>query len=418
MSAPESPSIAPQEIGVLVVDDDAFILKMLRHQLIELGFHRIVLCESGAAALSRLALSGQPIDLILCDLNMPQMDGIEFMRKLVDCDYRGSVVLVSGEDDRALRASEKLAGAHGMDVLGSLRKPVSVVQLRELLRSRRLSTRGPRVVRKTYDPHTIREALSRSEMINYYQPQVSVATGEVVGVETLVRWLHPEDGLILPDQFIGVAEEHGLIGLLTRTVTDAALAQAQWWASNGLPLRVAINVSMENLTSLDFVDFVADHTAAAAISPGNVILEVTESRLVQDLRTPLEVLTRLRLKRFRLSIDDFGTGHSSLAQLRDMPFDELKIDRSFVHGAATHATARAIYAASLGLAKQLGMDTVAEGVEDRADWDFLRSTGCSLAQGFFIGKPMLANALKDWTASWTERLARESLVSAGPAALA
>jgi EAL domain-containing protein (putative c-di-GMP-specific phosphodiesterase class I) len=134
--------------------------------------------------------------------------------------------------------------------------------------------------------------------------------------------------------------------------------------------------------------------------PGDIVLEVTESRLMKDLSAPLEILARLRLKRFSLSIDDFGTGHSTLAQLRDFPFDELKVDRSFVHGAAGNDTLSAIYGASLSLAKHLGIKTVAEGVENRADWDFLRGTGCDLAQGYFIAKPMPAGEIPDWIAAW------------------
>jgi EAL domain-containing protein (putative c-di-GMP-specific phosphodiesterase class I) len=143
------------------------------------------------------------------------------------------------------------------------------------------------------------------------------------------------------------------------------------------------------------------------------VLEVTESRLMAKLVTGLDVLNRLRLKRFRLSIDDFGTGHSSLAQLRDIPFDELKVDRTFVHGAATDARLRAIYGASLGMGKELGMTVVAEGVEDRADWAFLRRTGCDLAQGYFIGKPMGAAELIGWLADWKLRLCDESLLADG-----
>ena len=145
-----------------------------------------------------------------------------------------------------------------------------------------------------------------------------------------------------------------------------------------------------------------------------VVLEVTESRLMTDSRAPLEILARLRLRRFGLSIDDFGTGHSSLAQLRDIPFDELKVDRSFVHGAHADETMRAIYEASLGLAKQLNMDIVAEGVEDQADWDFLRRSGCHLAQGYFIAKPMTAADLSDWVDAWRGRLRDEDLIPMPP----
>ena len=127
---------------------------------------------------------------------------------------------------------------------------------------------------------------------------------------------------------------------------------------------------------------------------------MTESQLMKSLSVSLEILTRLRLKRFSLSIDDFGTGHSSLSQLRDITFDELKVDQGFVHGAASNNTLRAIYHASLGLTKQLGMKTVAEGVEDRSDWDFLRSTGCDMAQGYFIAKPMPASEIPDWISAW------------------
>jgi EAL domain-containing protein (putative c-di-GMP-specific phosphodiesterase class I) len=210
--------------------------------------------------------------------------------------------------------------------------------------------------------------------------------------------------MVFPDQFIGVAEEHGLIDDLTRAVIGDAFAQAKTWQDDGLHLRVAINISMDNLATLEFADYVADAAAAAGIAPDVIVLEVTESRLMTNLAAPLEILTRLRLKRFSLSIDDFGTGHSSLVQLRDIPFDELKVDRGFVHGAADNDTLCAIYSASLGLAKHLGMKSVAEGVEDRADWDFLRSTGCDLAQGYFIAKPMPAGEIPDWIITWEANL--------------
>jgi len=141
----------------------------------------------------------------------------------------------------------------------------------------------------------------------------------------------------------------------------------------------------------------------SGVAANDLILEVTESRLMSDVLAPLDILTRLRLKHISLSIDDFGTGHSSLMQLRDIPFDELKIDHSFVHGAGQDKTRRAIFTASLGMARQLGMKTVAEGVEDRADWNFLRQQGCDLAQGYFIAEPMPAGELHDWLNDWETR---------------
>jgi len=171
-------------------------------------------------------------------------------------------------------------------------------------------------------------------------------------------------------------------------------------------LHMSVNLSMDNLASLDFLDLIVDLAAKAGVPPQMVTLEVTETRLREDLRTPLEVLTRLRLKRFRISIDDFGIGNSSLAQLRDIPFDELKIDQSFVHGACSNEKLWAIFDSSLGLAKQLKMEVVAEGVEDQADWDFVRNRGCDIAQGYFIAKPMPAADIPAWIQSWHQTCPR------------
>ena len=395
-------------VRILMLDDEPFMLKLIGRMLANLGFTQVTCCDSGRAALAWLDSSNQPPDLILLDLNMPEMDGLEFVRHLVERLYSGSLILISGEDERMLQAAVKLVQAHKISVLGHLRKPVKPEALSALLEKWTPSSPvRPGAAKKVYGADELRAAIDNGELVNYYQPKVAVATGEVVGVETLVRWRHPQDGMVFPDQFIGVAEAHGLIDDLTRVVLTGALAQAKVWQDAGWVLRVAVNVSMVNLASLDFPDFVAGLAAQAGVPPQGLVLELTESRLMRDLRAPLEILTRLRLKRFRLSIDDFGTGHSSLAQLRDIPFDELKIDQSFVHRAWTDETLRAMYDASLGLARQLGIEAVAEGVEDRNDWDFLRRTGCDLAQGYFIARPMPAADFPGWIQAWEARVREE-----------
>lgn len=389
---------SPFAIRIMVVDDDSFMLKLLGRQLAGLGFAGVSMHTSGRAALDALA---SPPDLILLDLKMPEMDGIEFVRHLVERGYGGSLVLISGEDERMLQAVSTLVRAHSITLLGYLHKPVQLPALAAMLAqwAPALAPRR-RELSASYDVSTLRAAIAGGELVNYYQPKVAVSDSRVVGVETLVRWQHPVDGLVFPDQFIGVAEENGLIDEMTRCVLRGALALLQGWQDTGLNLHVAVNLSMYNLAAPAFVDYVAEQVAQAGVLPGNVVLEVTESRLMADLRIPLEVLARLRLKRFRLSIDDFGTGHSSLAQLRDIPFDELKIDRGFVHRASRDATLRAIFDASMNMARQLGMEAVAEGVEDQDDWDFLRSQRCHLAQGYFIAKPMPSADLPDWIARW------------------
>ncbi|MCK9607480.1 MAG: EAL domain-containing response regulator [Methylomonas sp.] len=385
-------------IKILVIDDDPFMLKLIGHLLNTLGYRRVTSCDNGWAALETF---DNPPDLILLDLNMPEMDGIEFMRHLVERHYAGYLILVSGEDERMLQTAEKLVNAHKIHTLGHLRKPINPSELSEMLQNWMPPSQSrTRSLRKVYPVEAVRAAIANDELILHYQPKVNLATGKVEGVESLVRWHHPKDGMVFPDQFICVAEEHGLIDDLTRGIVGMAFAQTRDWQAEGLYLRVAINISMDNLNTLAFVDEITAAICAIDISPNDIVLEVTESRLMKNLSAPLEILTRLRLKRFRLSIDDFGTGHSTLTQLRDIPFNELKIDRGFVHGMAKDKTLSAIFNASLGLAQQLDMETVAEGVETHEDWAFLRNSGCDLAQGYYIAKPMPASEIPDWINAW------------------
>ncbi|MEI6708895.1 MAG: EAL domain-containing response regulator [Methylococcales bacterium] len=386
----------------LLVDDEPFMLKLLSRILSNLGYTQITSCESGSDALDWLEQPDYSADLILLDINMPEMDGVEFVRELAKRHYSGSLILVSGENERMRQTVEKLGQTYKITMLGHLQKPVNPEELSKLL----VKWVPPwlndySLAQKVeYDVDQIRAAIVNNELVNYYQPQVDVTSGKVVGVEALVRWQHPENGMVFPEQFIHLAEDYGLIDDLTHAVVEAAFAQTRIWRDNNLYQEVSVNISMNNLNSLEFVDYMTAAAANAGITPSDIVLEITESRLMKDLSASLEILSRLRLKRFGLSIDDFGTGYSSFALLRNIPFNELKIDQRFVHGVANNNTLRAIYNASLTLAQQLDMKTVAEGVEDREDWNFLRSTGCDAAQGYFIAKPMPAAKIPDWISNW------------------
>lgn len=396
---------------ILLLDDDPFILRLLTHQLSNMGFDQVVGVERAHEALSMLEQDANAFDVLLCDLLMPEMDGVEFVRHLKRMGYPGALVLISGEDMRILQTVEKLARAHNLQVLGTLAKPIQPAQLLNLLESS-VTDEWPTPDAqgsKAYGPAALRQAIANGDLVNHYQPQVELATGKVVAVETLVRWQHPEDGLVFPDRFIKTAEENGLIDDMTRVVLSEALNQIRQWREAGLFLKVAVNISMDNLISLDFADFVASEVEKAQVPLTSLVLEITESRLMKDPVAPLDILTRLRLRHIGLSIDDFGTGYSSLAQLRDIPFDELKVDRSFVHGAHHNQLLGAIVDASLCMAQYLGIRSVAEGVEDQSDWDFVRGTVCDLAQGYYIAKPMPAEELSDWVADWeTRRLEDDS----------
>lgn len=387
----------------MALDDEPFMLKLHARMLADLGFIACRVFESGREALEDLARGPTP-DLILLDLSMPRMDGIEFIRHLVELEFHGSLLLVSGEDERMLRSAERLIQAHGMTALGHLSKPVKPAALRAMLEEWEKRTGSiARIRGRSYSASEISEGLGRGEFINHYQPKVSLSSGEITGVECLARWEHPEDGLVYPAHFISVAEDHGLIEELTRVTFRRAMGEISDMEAAGLPLKVSVNLAASILTSLDFADFAVAAVQRASLTPRQVVLEVTESELMKDLRGPLEVLTRLRLMRFVLSIDDFGTGYSSLAQLSDIPFDELKIDQSFVHRAAHDPTARAMYDTSLSLAQRLKLRTVAEGVEDQADWDLVQASGCDEAQGYLVARPMPMASLPGFRDDWHAR---------------
>jgi EAL domain-containing protein (putative c-di-GMP-specific phosphodiesterase class I)/FixJ family two-component response regulator len=396
----------PATTRIVLLDDDPFMLKLLTHMLMQLGYTCVVACASGQEALIQVRSTDQVVDLIFLDINMPGMDGVEFIRRLVECQYGGSVILVSGENSRILESVEKLIEAHRLIALGCLQKPVKPDELARLMSTLKPNIGHCRVAHSSqhlYGGEQLRAAIAGGQLVNHYQPKVAMATGEVVGMESLVRWQHPEDGLIFPDRFLGLAEEEGLLTQVTTAVLTEAMKQAKAWWEAGYHLPIAVNISMDDLIALDFPDMAVALAASIGVNPQLLTLELTEGQVMRQLSTVLDVLSRLSLKRFRLSIDDFGTGHSSLAQLRDLPFDELKVDRGFVHGASTDGTREAICTASLRMAHQLQMQVVGEGIEDRDDWNFLSQLGCDVGQGYFIARPMPAAEVADWIRAWGAR---------------
>lgn len=391
-------------MNILLVDDDAFALKLLSRQLLRLGYPSTLTCTSSAEALTLMESCAADIGLVFCDLQMPEVDGIEFIRHLGRLGYRGGLVLVSNEERRILAAARKLAQAHSIAVHAALAKPVDLAVLRRVLEScEKRKAHDARSVAARIGPDELALAIAQGQLVNHYQPKIDLATRALVGVETLVRWRHPELGLVAPEQFIALAEEHRLIDSLTFEVMAMALRQARRWRDDGLDLQLAVNVSMDNLAVLDFPDRLARLAAAADVPLASVVLEVTESRLMKDPRASLDILARLRLKRIGVSIDDFGTGHSSLAQLRDIPFTELKLDRSFVSNVSGDPARSAIVKATLSMARMLGIKSVAEGIEAAADWQFLQSNGCDIGQGYLISPPLPGDALAGWSARWAER---------------
>ena len=239
----------------------------------------------------------------------------------------------------------------------------------------------------------LRRALSEGELIVHYQPKASTSSGEITGVEALIRWQHPVEGLLTPDRFLAVAESAGLMRQLTSYVLERALLALADWNAHGLDLSVAVNLAMPNLLDLQLPDEVSRLLDASGVEPGRLILEITENIVMSDPARILEVVARLHALGVGLSLDDFGAGASSLGYLKRLTVDELKIDRSFVMAMDRDEDSATIVRATVELAHNLGLQVVAEGVETLASWDHLQAWGCDQIQGYLLGRPMTLTQL-------------------------
>jgi predicted signal transduction protein with EAL and GGDEF domain len=244
----------------------------------------------------------------------------------------------------------------------------------------------------------MRRALTNRDFVVHYQPKADSRSRRVIGVEALVRWQHPEYGLVGPDQFIVLAETTGLIRPLTSYVLDSALRERQRWLAVGHDLSVAVNVSARCLLDLKFPLDVATMLGDSGVPPERLVLEITESAIMNDPVRALEVLNQLHAMNVGLSIDDFGTGYSSMAYLKDLPVDELKVDRSFVTHMRAEPKGHTIVRSTIDLAHNLGLKVVAEGVEDEETWQALDLLGCDTIQGYYLARPMSTADLAPWLA--------------------
>ena len=246
----------------------------------------------------------------------------------------------------------------------------------------------------------LRRALHDDELFLHYQPKVSLSTGQVCGAEALVRWQHPHRGLVPPDAFIPLAENTGLIGPLTTRVLDLALAQARRWADAGAPLQIAVNLSARNLLDDRIDTLVAQLLARHGVPAALLKLEVTESAIMTDPLRAKALLERLAAQGITLSIDDFGAGYTSLAQLKNLPITELKVDRQFVSTMQTDTSNRTIVRSVVELGHNLGLTAVAEGVENIETLQQLTDYTCDVAQGYHLSRPLTAQAFDTWRATW------------------
>ncbi len=386
----------------LVAENEPFHREWLVAMLNQLGADHVVEAEDGQAALKALHLADPAIDISLIEIDMPGMDGMELIRHISKEDTRRAVIVVSRLDQALLFSVETMSKAYGVELLGTIVKPATPEALQAAIDRfqdvHRPSKSYSSVPAMSFDD--VREGLDKQQFLPLFQPKIDLATRKVVGVEAFARWEHPKYGRLTPPSFIPLLEVEQAMSRLTSAMIEQSVAAGRGWRAQGFDLTISINVSPSVLGIENFAEQVIAFATTQNVQPASLIFEITEAATVSDNPYFLENLVRLRMHGFGVSVDDYGTGGSSLQQLMRIPFSELKIDRTFVSGAAHNRAVELVLSSSLDVCRQLDRQSVAVGVETKEDWEFLIRLGCTYAQGYYIAKPMEAAALPIWMGEW------------------
>jgi len=382
------------ELNILVVEDDNFQCRMVGNMLRSLGVTAICNAENGKQALDLLhATNAKAVDIAICDMNMPEMDGMEFLRHLGQEKAATSIIILSTLDRALLASVAKMSLAYGINLLGVIEKPIGLAQLELLISQYARAEIKPQqaeaeAVAPGFGLEEILHGVRAKQFEPFFQPKVDLKTGRVTGAEALARWLHPEHGVIAPYAFINLLEQNSQIDELTFLILEKAVAASRVLSNKGYAISVSVNLSLTSLTDIMLANRITQVVRDAGGDPHQIVLEITESAAMTNVALALENLARLRMHGFGLSIDDYGTGYSTMQQLTRIAFSELKIDQSFVTDLADSEAMRIVVESSIEMAHKLQVKSVAEGVESQKDWNTLKSLGCDTAQGYFIARPM------------------------------
>ena len=373
------------ELRVMVVDDHPLQLAVLKNDLIKLGIKYVSTQGSVDSAVEYLAQD--QVDIIICDLQMPGRDGVEMMIELNKNKFSGKVVLLSVADPSIISAVKSMCDSFCFEVIGEISKPYDEYQLESIFNIEMRQAHHKLAIHRdiAITEEEFLFALANNRVKNYYQPLVDFNSGKTVGVEALARWLHPIYGIIMPGTFIPIVEKCQLSNELFDTVIGNAMADIK---SGNLPYHVSVNVDHINLVEPDFSEKFINACRDNDICPSQFTMEITERDYYVDSVELYKNVSKLRLNGVTISIDDFGTGHSSLQKLSSLPFNEIKIDRSFINGMTKEPKKRKIVSFICGLAKSMDINLVAEGVEDKSTWELLKGFEVDTCQGYYTSKPM------------------------------
>jgi EAL domain-containing protein (putative c-di-GMP-specific phosphodiesterase class I) len=346
------------------------------------------------------------IDHIIIDLLMPEFDGLQILRFLKEIKYDGYISVTSGQDQSLLDAAKEICQLHQLNFHSVLKKPFDLSCLDELVKNHLASeTSFDQFNRVEIDDQELIQqlglAIEQKTLDVYFQPKVNMVNQRVIGVEALARWLL-NGNFIAPTRFIALAETSGLIGQLTDVIVEKSLQYFAKFKHLMTTPSLSINFSALELTQGNLPDLLKNKIEQYHLASEEITLEITETVLLEKNTLSLEVMTRLRLMGFKLSIDDFGAGYSSVNMLQNGPFTELKIDRAFISPVDRSEQARIIVQSIVQMAKRLNLTVVAEGIEAQTIVSELIKIDCLIGQGYFFSKPMPANELMDWLSNWSK----------------
>ena len=374
----------------LLVDDDPIFLAVTESILMSLGDHQITVAVHGADGLKVLRAAPKPFDFIILDLNMPELDGLAFLRGAAELGFKGQIVISSGEDEAVLRSARLMGQLLGVKVLGAIKKPINAAKFVALLTQ--ATTPESAAVRAAPNVPTI--AAETLEIVPYYQAQHNAWDRSIKGLEALVR-VRGSDGQIHgPGKLFGGIRTHTELVSITLEIAAKVLDDMKFWRADGIDCRVSINLDAKIAEDPTVGAALVSMTKERGVDPRMVCLELTETAMPKDITHLVEAMTRLRMAGFGLSLDDFGTGASNFEVLRLCPFTEIKMDGSIMRAAAAEPIARHFLESSVAMARELEIEVVGEGVETEAQLELARNFGVETIQGFLFSMPVPASDMR------------------------
>jgi len=385
-----------QTLKILVVDDSEVQRNHVMGMCLEHGLSQVIGATDGAHAVEKL--KEECFDLVFIDLEMPVMDGVTLVRKIAKEKLAQAVIILSSKDPSLISSIGTMAESDGLNVLGTFQKPMQGNDLLSSIKrlSQNIKKEEQHKIYNRIDSSDLSAGIKEKQITLFYQPKLTCKGLLLKGVEALARWQHPTLGFVSPVEFITAAEQFGIISELTHYLFEIALKQKVQWRDHGINFHIAFNLSPLSLADEDLADKIASQVELHNIEPKEIVLEVTENAICGEISSAIETLAKLRLKGFKLAIDDYGTGFANAQQLSRVPATELKLDRVLVDNVATRPQQLAILKSTVNLAKELGLNTVAEGVESFEDFQQILNLGVDLVQGYYFAKPMSSTTLVSW----------------------